>query len=43
VPFDLAGMFSFRREGDEGGRLFLDPNTGHVVGGGHVWGDSRTK
>jgi phospholipase C len=32
IPFDLAGLFRFRRAGDAG-RLFLDPSTGQPVGG----------
>jgi phospholipase C len=43
VPFDLAGMFSRRDEGDGGGRLFIDPNTGQPIGGPHFWGDMRKK
>ena len=42
VPFDLAGLFTFRHEGDHGGRLFIDPNTGQPIGG-HFWSDSRRK
>jgi phospholipase C len=36
IPFDLAGLFSFRGD-DHNRRLFLDPNTGQPVAGGYSW------
>ena len=38
VPFDLAGLFRFHGDRNEGGKLFLDPSTGQAVGPGNLHG-----